>query len=263
MQQMLCPECSGTAVSPEGTVGEKVCTNCGLVIEETQVTRHHSNWNPQWPSSWSKQDSETLREWLTELRLVSCQLNIPTFPYREEAARLIRKQKHLFFQSQRLAKNKRETVAALLQLILKQYGKQQSVTTICQQLSLNKELVMKQNWNLTDQIRTKTQLLPHQTKTPKNYLYNYGTKITHNPQLLNQVQENLAKIQKKGGNPISLAAGALYYTCKKERIRITKETIGKAFSISARTVDTNERKIRRLITTTTKHLQLTTITPTA
>ncbi len=249
---MNCPECSGNTIAPDGAVGEKVCTNCGLVTQETSGTHHFSQWNPEWPSTWSEKDSQTLREWLTDLRLVSCQLNIPSFPYREEAARLIRKEKRIFFQSQRLAKNKRETVAALLQLVLKEYGKQHSIKAICQQLSLNAELVMKQNWKLNDEIKTKTLVLPTPPKSPQNYLYNYGGKITNNPQLLTRARMALAKIQKKGGNPVSLAAGALYYACKKEKMKLTKEAIGKAFSISSRTVDTNERKIRRLITTPTK-----------
>ena len=53
-----------------------------------------------------------------------------------------------------------------------------------------------------------------------------------------------------GGKRISLAlfpapvrAGAFYLACKANRIRISKEVVGKAFHVSDRTVDTNERKI--------------------
>jgi transcription initiation factor TFIIIB Brf1 subunit/transcription initiation factor TFIIB len=246
-QNLKCPECGGTIVSPQGLLGEKVCTNCGLVVRKTLVARHFSQWTPDWPSNWGEQDSDTLKQWLTALRTVSCQLNIPNFPYREEAARLIRKEKRLFFQSQRLAKNKRATAAALLQLILREYGKERSIKNICQQLSLNSKLVMKQTWNLKENIRNKKQFLLTQKKSSKDYLYAYGGKIANSKHLLLRAEECLAKIQKKGGNPISLAAGAFYHACKVEGYKITKNVIGKAFGVSDRTVDTNERKIRRLI----------------
>ena len=241
---MNCPECSGTTISPEGLLGEKVCPNCGLVIGEATVARHFSQWTPNWPSNWAEQDSDTLKEWLTALRMVSCQLNIPNFPYREEAARLIRKENESFFQSQRFAKDKRATVAALVQLILKEYGKECSIKRICQQLSLDGKLVLKQTWNLKKNLRAKQQL-KNQRKSSKEYLYKFGGKITCNNHLLLRAEETLAKVQRKGGNPVSLAAGAFYYACKVMRIRISKKVIGKTFCVSDRTVDTNERRIRR------------------
>ena len=152
---MGCPECRGNTVYPGGSMRERVCTNCGLVLGEAALTQMFSQWNPNWPSKWVKEDSETLKQWLTTLRIVSCQLNLPNFPYREEAARLIRTKNNLFFQCQKLAKNKRETVAALMHLILREYGKERSIKKICQQLSLNSKLVMKQTWNLKKQIKPK------------------------------------------------------------------------------------------------------------
>lgn len=250
---MECPKCSGGTVSPEGLMGEKVCTNCGLVIKKTPVARHFSQWNPEWPSNYDEKDSETLKEWLTALRMVSCQLNLPNFPYREEAARAIRKENQLFSKSQRLAKNKRATVAALVHLILREYGKERSIKEICQQLHLDSKLVMKQTWTLKEKIGTKKQFFQTQRKSSKDYLYEYGGKIASSNHLLLTAEESLAKIQKKGGNPISLAAGAFYYACKVERVKINKKVIGKTFFVSDRTVDTNERKIRRLtVAVTTK-----------
>jgi transcription initiation factor TFIIIB Brf1 subunit/transcription initiation factor TFIIB len=247
---MQCPKCSGATVFPEGLKGERVCTKCGLVIERNSVARHFSPWTPEWPSNYNEADSATLKEWLTALRLVSCQLNMPSFPYREEAARAIRKENRLFFQSQRFAKNKRETVAALLHLILREYGKERPIKEICQQLQLDSKLVMRQTWILKKEVETKTkkQLFQTQRKSSKDYLYEYGGKIRCNSQLIFAARETLAKIPKKGGNPLSLAAGAFYYACKREKGRINKKVVGKTFGVSDRTVDTNERKIRRLIT---------------
>ena len=248
---MECPKCSGRTVSPEGLIGETVCTNCGLVIKENPVARRFSQWNPKWPSNYDEEDSETLKEWLTVLRLVSCQLNLPNFPFREEAARAIRKENQLFSKSQRLAKNKRAAVAALVHLILRAYGKERPIKEICQQLHLDSKLVMKQTWTLKKKIATKKQFLQTKGKSSKHYLYEYGGKMTSSNHLLITAEESLAKIKKKGGNPISLAAGAFYYACKVERAKISKQLVGKTFFISERTVDTNERKIRRLIAAVT------------
>lgn len=218
-------------------------------MEESPVSRRFSHWTPEWPSNYDGKDSKTLREWLTDLRVVSCQLNMPNFPYREEAARTIRRENYFFFQSQKLSKNKRETVAALLHLILREYGKERSINNICKQLCLESKLVMKQVWILKENIGTKDQFLQTSRKSSKDYLVEYGGKITNNKQLLLRAIGCLEKFQKKGGNPISLAAGAFYYACKAERARarITKKTIGATFGISDRTVDVNERKIRRHI----------------
>lgn len=248
---MKCPKCSGSTVSPEGLMGETVCTNCGLVIKENPVARHFSKWNPNWPSNYDREDSETIKEWLTTLRMVSCQLNLPNFPYREEAARAIRKENQLFSKSQRLAKNKRTSIAALVHLILREYGKERSIKEICKQLQLDSKLAMKQAWTLKKKIGTKKQFLKTKGKSPKDYLYKYGGKITSSNHLLLKAEECLVKVQKNGGNPISLAAGAFYHACKLERAKINKKLIGKTFFISDRTVDTNERKIRRLITAVT------------
>lgn len=245
---MKCPECNGTTISPEGILGEKACTNCGLVAEESLVAQHFSQWAPKLPSNWNEQDSETLKEWLTTLRTVSCQLNIPNFPYREEVARIIRKENDSFSQSQRFTKNKKATVAALIQLILKEYGKDRSLKRICQQLTLDSKLVMKQTWILKENFRVKKKLLKMQRKSSKEYLYKYGGKITSNNNLLLKAEETLIKVQRKGGNPISMAAGAFYYACKAKGAKIAKKTIGKTFHVSHRTVDTNERKIRRFLT---------------
>lgn len=244
---MQCPKCNGLTVCPEGLMGEMVCPNCGLVIKKTPAARRFSQWNPKWPSNYGEEDSETLKQWLTDLRLVSCQLNLPNFPYREEAARAIRKENKLFLKSQRLAKNKRATVAALVHLILREYGKERPVKEICQQLQLDSKLVMKQAWTLKKKIGTKKLLLQTKGKSSKDYLYEYGGKIASSNHLLLTAEECLAKISARSGNPISLAAGAFYYACKVERAKINKKLIGKTFFISDRTVDTNERRIRRLI----------------
>jgi transcription initiation factor TFIIIB Brf1 subunit/transcription initiation factor TFIIB len=245
---MQCPKCSGAAVFPEGLRGEKVCTKCGLVIERNSGARHFSPWSPEWPSNYDEADSATLKEWLTSLRLASCQLNIPSFPYREEAARVIRKEQRLFFQRQRFAKNKKATVAALMHLILREYGKERSIKEISQQLQLDSKLVMRQTWTLNKEIKTKKQLLRTHRKSSKDYIYEYGGKITCNSQLLNAARETLAKIPKKGGNPLAVSAGAFYYACKSEKARITKKVIGNIFGVSDRTVDMSERIIRRHIT---------------
>jgi transcription initiation factor TFIIIB Brf1 subunit/transcription initiation factor TFIIB len=241
-----CPWCSGTTVSPEGPKGEKVCTNCGLVIDNTSIIFSFKHWNPKWYSNWSPEDPETLKEWLTTLRAVSCQLKIPRFPYQEEAALKIRKAKSLFFQSQRFAKNKRATIAALIHLVLKEYNKIRSIKEICQELSLDTKSVLKQAWILKA-LNTEKDLLKIQRKTSKDYLLEYAIKVTNNKELLAFAEKTLAKIQNKGGNPISLAAGALYYASKTTMNPISKSQIGEAFHISPRTIDTNERRIRNIM----------------
>ena len=249
---MNCPTCSCVAVSPEGLAGEKVCPICGLVMGKPLRVGGFTRWTPEWHANWNETDSETLKEWLTTLRTVSCQLGIPNFPYREEAARTIRKGSHLLAQSQRFGKNKRATIAALMHLILKEYNKMRPVKNICQALSLDSSLVMKQAWMLNNTIKTQNQILKIQRKTAKDYLLELSGKITNDHEILRAAQETLAKILKKGGNPIALASGALYHAYKQKRVIISKERIGKAFGISPRTVDTNERKIRHLINSTSK-----------
>jgi transcription initiation factor TFIIIB Brf1 subunit/transcription initiation factor TFIIB len=242
-----CPNCNGLVVSPEGQNGEKVCSICGLVLHRIPIAREttYTHWNPEWHSNWHQQDSETLKDWLTILRIVSCQLNLPTFPYKEEAARRIRKEKSFLSRSQKFGKNKRATVAALVYDVLRQYNKNRSIKDICKQLSLDSRLVTKQAWRLK-----KIQIINHSdntnmsTKTTTDYLFNLGGRMITNRKLLIEAEEILWNIKRPGGNPVALAAGALYYVCKK-KTNITKEQIAEAFNISHRTVYTNEARIRK------------------
>jgi transcription initiation factor TFIIIB Brf1 subunit/transcription initiation factor TFIIB len=245
-----CPHCKGTVVSPFWSSGEKVCSACGLVLSKSPVTKAQSftQWNPEWPSNWHEDDSETLKEWLTTLRTVSSQLSLPSIPYREEAARRLRGENKILFQSQKFGKNKRATVAALLHLILKQYGTNRSIQEICKQLSLDSKLVMKQAWALNKiVIDNEQQFMGIPRKTSTDYLFKYGGKIISDTKLLVEAKEILKKIRRLGGNPIALAAGALYNVCKNKNRKATKEQIGEAFGISHRTVYTNEAQIRRML----------------
>lgn len=244
-----CPNCKGLLVSPEGQNGERVCSTCGVVLERIPVNRENifSQWNPDWHSNWRNEDSETLKEWLTVLRTVSCQLNLPNFPYREEAARRIRKENILLFKPQKFGKNKRETVAALVYEVLKQYDKNRSIKDICKQLSLNSRLVTKQAWDLKKiQINNHPNSANTHPKTSTDYLFNFGSRILTDKKLLIEAEEILKSIP-PSGNPVTLAAGALYYVCKKEASRVTKEQIAEAFKISHRTVYTNEARIRKIL----------------
>ena len=266
---MMCSNCLSEAVAPEGPDGEKVCNKCGLVLNHTPIrTQSFSQWNPEWHSNWHDEDSETLKEWLTTLRTVSCQLQLPNFPYREEAARTIRKQNHLLFQSQKFGKNKRATIAALIHLILKEYGKTRPLKEIAQQLSLDTTLVMKQAWNLSRTINSEKNVLKIERKNSKDHLFEQGSKIIRDNSLLIEAEETLKKLRRPGGNPRALAAGALYNACKNQKVKVSKEQIGVAFGISHRTVYTNEAKIRILLkcqnipqkqTSLTQELQLVTV----
>jgi hypothetical protein len=69
-----------------------------------------------------------------------------------------------------------------------------------------------------------------------------------NKELLLNAESTLLETKVSGGNPIGLAAGALYFVCKK-KTNISKEAIGDVFGISARTVYSNEAKIRKLMAT--------------
>jgi len=243
---MKCHTCDSVIIYPEGLEGEKICSSCGLVIEETPTIRSYAQWAPEWHSNWSEEDSETLKEWLTILRSVSCQLNIPNYPYREEAARTIRKQKRSLFKSQKLSKNKRATVAALIHLTLKEYDKMRSLKEISKELSLDPREVMKQAWLLNKTINTEKEPIKNQRRTATDYLHEYAGRITEDKQLILKTDEVLNKIRRAGGNPIGLAAGAFYNTCKSNKVKITKERIGEIFHISPRTVYTNEARIRKL-----------------
>ena len=243
---MNCNKCEGTIVYPEGLNGEKICNKCGLVIDEIPTVKSYTQWTPEWFSNWTEQDSETLKEWLTTLRGVSCQLNLPNYPYREEAARTIRKQNHDLFKSQKLSKNKRATVAALIHLILKEYDKMRPIKEISKELSLDNKVVMKQAWLLNKTLNAKKDLVRIERKNAIDYLHEYSGKITMNKELILSAENILRKIKRTGGNPIGLAAGAFYYVCKKQT-KISKEKIGATFGISARTVYSNEARIRKLI----------------
>ena len=108
---------------------------------------------------------------------------------------------------------------------------------------------MKQAWVLNEALSNNPKrMLKIQRKTSKDYLFEYGGKIASDPELLQAAHQTLTIVQKKGGNPVALAAGALYYAYKLTKTNISKDQIAQAFGISARTVDTNERKIRHLAT---------------
>jgi len=243
-------KCDKPVIFPEGLDGEKICSNCGLVIDETPTFKGYTQWAPEWYSNWNEQDSETLKEWLTILRAVSCQLNIPNYPYREEAARTIREQNHLLFKSQKLSKNKRATIAALMHLILKEYDKMRPIKEISKELSLDNRTVMKQAWLLNKTLKAKKEQVKIQRITAVDYLHEFAGKITANKELILSAENTLLKIKRSGGNPVGLAAGAFYNACKKNKTKISKEKIGKTFHISPRTVYTNEVKIRKLKTAT-------------
>ena len=256
---MKCQICDSTIIYPEGLTGERICSNCGLVIGEPPALKEYSQWTPEWYSNWNEKDSETLKEWLTILRSVSCQLNIPNYPYREEAARTIRKQNHLLFKSQKLSKNKRATIAALIHLTLKEYDKMRAVKDISKELSLDHRTVMKQASLLNKTLSSKNQPLRIPRKTAIDYLHEYATKTTENRQLIANAENMLLKIIKSGGNPVGLAAGAFYSTCKKSKAKISKERIGEAFHISERTVYANEARIRKLTPPTSDENSLATM----
>ena len=245
---MKCQKCEGEVVYPEGLGGEVICINCGLVIDETPTFKSFTQWSPEWYSNWNQEDSDTLKEWLTTLRAVSCQLNIPSFPYREEAARTIRTKNHLIFRQQKLSKNKRVTVAALMHLILKEYDKNRSIKEISKELSLDSRLVLKQSWILNKTLNGEKERLNIPRKTAVDHLRENAGKITNDRELLLNAENILLKIRRSGGNPIGLAAGALYNACKETKTRISKEKIGQTFHISERTVVTNAARIRKLLT---------------
>jgi transcription initiation factor TFIIIB Brf1 subunit/transcription initiation factor TFIIB len=242
-----CQKCDGAVVYPEGLSGEKICKECGLVIDDTPIVKNFTQWTPEWYSNWNEQDSETLKDWLTTLRSVSCQLNVPNFPFREEAARTIRTQNHCLSRSQKLSKNKRATVAALMHLVLKEYDKVRPIKEISKELSLDKKLVLKQAWILHKTLNHERNQIKIQRKTSLDYLHEKGGKITLSKEIFSDAEKTLLQIKGSGGNPIGVAAGAIYFVCKK-KTKMSKEEIGKVFGISERTVYANEVRIRRLMT---------------
>ena len=244
---MECPTCKGTIVSGFWPYDEEVCSACGLVLSKTSIAKGLSftQWNPQWNSNWNEDDPETLKEWLTTLRTVSSQLSLPNLPYKEEAARRIRKGKRILSQSRKFGKHKRATVAALLHLVLKQYGKNRPIQEICKQLSLDSKLVIKQAWTLyKTAIENQKGKFEIARKTSTDYLFEYGGKITSDTKLLIEAKDTLKRIRRRGGNPIALAAGSLYHICKKKKCKVSKKQIARAFGISHRTVYSNEAQIR-------------------
>ena len=243
-EPLSCPECHGALVFPNGLKGEIICKRCGLVISRGQTSQGFTKWTPKWFSNWNENDSDTLREWLTTLRTVSCQLNLPNFPYREETARIIKLKSDVFFRSQRFGKNKKEAIAALVHLVLRKYNQIRPLREICKTLSLNHRLVMKYAWTMR-----KMTNFPR-TFSAKDYLRKYGWKLTSNAELIQTAEQLLTSTRKEiTGNPVSLAAGAFYFVCKSRNMKMSKDKIGEVFHISGRTVYSNERRISRLVLT--------------
>ena len=239
---MKCPECLGSLIFPNGKYGEIVCERCGLVITGFQDKQGFTEWTPEWYSNWDKRDSGTLREWLTALRTVSCHLHLPDFPYREEAARVIRKSSSRIFRSQMLGKNKNEAVTALVFLILRQYGEARSLKEMCESLSLDTSLVMKHTWRLRKITKLK------RVYSSSDHLRYNAWKLTSNIELIKKAEDLLERLGKKvSGHPVSLAAGAFYHICKSMGLKFSKDEIGEVFHISGRTVYSNEKRISEMM----------------
>ena len=150
----------------------------------------------------------------------------------------------------RFGKKKVEAITALIHLVLQEYNKIRSIKEICQKLSLDPRLVKKHEWALRKIVYSDRTAATNENgrNGAKDYLMKYGQNLISNPDVIKSTRKLLASIRKYiGGNPISLSAGALYHICKHRKMRISKEAIGEAFHISARTVYTNELKIRRFI----------------
>ena len=239
---MKCPECLGSLITPNGKSSEIVCERCGLVIAEFQDEQGFTKWTPEWYSKWNRRDSSTLREWLTALRIVSCQLHLPDFPFREEAARVIRKRSSTIFRSQRLGKNKKEAVTALIFLILREYEKMRPLKEMCESLSLDTSLVMKHTWLLRKITKLK------RIYSPSDHLRYNAWKLTSNIELIKKAEDLLERLGKKvSGHPVSLAAGAFYHICKSMGLKFSKDEIGDVFHISGRTVYSNEKRISEMM----------------
>ena len=243
-------KCRGTIVYPEGLDGEKICSNCGLSYRRNAFLHVLHSMDARVAFKLERTRLGNTQRMANYTNTMSCQLNLPNFPYREEAARTIRKQNHLLFQSQKLSKNKRATVAALIHLILKEYDKTRPIKEISKELCLDSRAVMKQAWLLNKKLNSTKVSLKISRKTASDYLFEFAGKITKDKDLILDAEKILARIKRSGGNPIGLAAGAFYLACKKKKINISKEKIGETFSISERTVYTNEAKIRKLLTMT-------------
>jgi len=241
LEPLSCPHCHGAVVFPDGPSGEAVCKSCGLVRNRIQISQDFTEWTPKWFYNWDEKDSETLREWLTALRTVSCRLNLPNFPHREEAARVIRQKSDLLFRSQRFGRNKTEAVTALLHLILRKYNEMRPLREICKTLSLDQRLVTKYSWamrEVTDFSRT---------FSARDYLMKYGWNLTSDTGLIQTADQLLTSLRREiSGNPASLAAGVFYFVCQSRKTKISKDRIGEVFHISNRTVYSSERRISRL-----------------
>jgi len=239
---LKCPKCNGALVFPDGELGESVCAGCGLVTTQDFLNQGYVEWTPSLYSQWRENESNTMREWLTVLRLISSQLNLPNMPYREEAARIIRNKRDIFLRSQKYGRNKKEVISALIYIILREYDKLRSLKDICGHLSLNYNLVSKMVWDIRKKTKFKTKI------TAIDYLWVYGGKIIKDFKLLKTTEKLLKNIRIRiHGNPVSLAAGALYLVCKKNNLKISKEKIGETFQISERTVYSNYFRIKDLI----------------
>lgn len=242
--KMQCPECEETLISPEPG-GELVCPECGTVKKRpTGISVSFRDWTPEWFSNWNEDDSDTLKEWLTTLRTASCQLNLSTFPFREEAARIIRAKRNELLRSQKFGKNKRVAIAALIYLVLREYGKMRPMKEICKTLNVDYRLAFKYEWDM------RSILSMNGSFTAKEHLMACGPRLTNEKSYLQAAEYLLDCIQKRlGGHPASLAAGALYFVCKNKGEKISKEEIGSAFNVSGRTVYSSQSRISKIIST--------------
>ncbi len=239
---MKCPDCGGYLFSSNGEIGETVCITCGTVVDHSEPNYPYVEASPIWISNWSEDDSDTLIQWLTTLRTVSAQLNIPSNPYREEAARVIRKNQAKLLRSQRFGKNKRVSVTALLYLVLREYEVMRPLREMCNALSLDYKMVKGYSWDIQSKVQLKSPF------TADKYLVKNAYKLTPDIELIRTAENLLETIRKDlGGNPASLAAGTLYYVCKEKKIKISKEAVGEAFNISARTVYNNAYRINKYL----------------
>ena len=135
-----------------------------------------------------------------------------------------------------------------MHIILKEYDKTRSIKEISKDLSLDSRAVMKHAWILNKLLGSKQQRpIRVQRKSAIDYLHEFGSKMMIDKQIMLDAENTLIKISKAGGNPIGVAAGALYNSCKLRKVSISKETIGAAFRISERTVYTNEARVRKLV----------------
>ncbi len=111
-------------------------------------------------------------------------------------------------------------------------------------------MVTKHVWLLNKTLRSKEkEPIRIQRKTALDYLHEYVGDLTDDKQIIVHAERTLVKVRRAGGNPVGVAAGALYNACKAKKVKISKEEIGKVFHISERTVYTNEERIRRILVT--------------